>query len=426
MAEHFDHDAERSALGAMLLDSRRVWDVLDVAQPADFHDPKHETVAEAVRRLALRGEGTDAVLVWDEIASLGNPFPDGPAFVHELTSAVATAANAAYYAKVVAEHAVRRRLAEAGAAVASLAADLRLAPEEQVEAARAAVDAVNTHRSAKVQAVGASIDEMFAQMSEPPVYTETPWASINHLIGGLRPRAMYVVGARPASGKSIMAMNLAVALADEGNVAVCSLEMGEEELQKRLVSQLGRVHMSAMSNNALDSDDWKRAATARAKITRMSVYIDDRPGQTIAQIRAHVRSVAREGRLSGVVVDYLQLVEASDPRKDRRVHLGEVSRAMKLIAKEFDCPVVALAQLNRKAEERPGKRPMLSDLKETGDIEQDADVVLLLSRDLDDESRAGEVQVIVAKNRHGNTGEVTLAWLGHFASMEDAGAGWAP
>ncbi len=426
MPEHFDHDAERSALGAMMLDSARVWDVLDVAHPADFHDPKHEIVADAVRRLAMRGEGTDAVLVWDEIAASGVPFLAGPAYLHELTSVVATSANAGYYAKVIADHAMRRRLALAGAQVGQIAADLRLPPDEQVEAARAAVDAVNTHRSAKVHAVGSTLDDMFARMSEPPVYTETPWQSINHLIGGLRPRAMYVVGARPASGKSIMAMNLATTLADEGNVAVCSLEMGEEELQKRLVSQLGRVHMSAMSNNALDGDDWKRAAGARAKIMRMPLFIDDRPGQTIAQIRAHVRSVAREGPLSGVVVDYLQLVESSDPRKDRRIHLGEVSRAMKHMAKEFDCPVVALAQLNRKSEERPGKRPLLSDLKETGDIEQDADVVLLLSRDLDDEARAGEVDVIVAKNRHGNTGDVRLAWLGHYASMEDSGAGWAP
>ncbi|WP_336633425.1 MULTISPECIES: replicative DNA helicase [unclassified Microbacterium] len=428
MTSQSDLGAERSALGAMMLDARRVWDVLDVAPPADFHDPSHEIIAGAVRRLALRGEGTDPVLVEAEIAASGETLAAslGPAYLYSLTDAASTTANAGYYARLIADHATRRRLSAAGVSVVEIAADRTLTPDEQIERARAAVDSASSHTSAKVQVVGSTLDEMFARMSEPPVYTETPWQSINHLIGGLRPRAMYVVGARPASGKTIMAMNLATALADEGNVAVCSLEMGEEELQKRLVSQLGKVHMSAMSNNALDSDDWARAANARAKIMRMPLYVDDRPAQTIAQIRAHVRSVARLGPLSGVVVDYLQLVESSDPRKDRRTHLGEVSRAMKLMAKEFDCPVIALAQLNRKSEERPGKRPMLADLKETGDIEQDADVVLLLSRDLDDAARAGEVQVIVAKNRHGNTGETTLAWLGHYASMEDAGADWAP
>lgn len=418
--------AERSALGAMLLDSRKVWDVLDVAQPGDFHDPKHEQIADAVRRLALRGEGTDPVLVWDELAAMGSPFPAGPAVLHELTSAVATAANAGYYAKVVAEHATRRRLAEAGFKVGQLAADLTMRPEEQVEAARGALDAVLSQRSATVQPVGATLDEMFARMAEPPVYTATPWRALNHLIGGLRPRAMYVVGARPASGKSIMAMNLATALADEGNVAVCSLEMGEEELQKRLVSQLGRVHMSALVNNALQDDDWAKVARARDKITRMPLYIDARPGQTIAQIRGHVRSVSREGPMAGLVVDYVQLIEASDPRKDRRVAVGEFSRAMKLIAKEFDIPVIVLSQLNRESEKRVNKKPALSDLRESGDLEQDADVVLLLSRDLDDPQRAGEVDVTIAKNRHGTTGEVALAWLGHYASMEDMGLGFEP
>lgn len=424
----FDREAERAALGAMLLDARHVWDVLDVAPPADFHDPGHELVAEAVRRLALRGEGTDPVLVEAEIATSGTPVPESAAlaYLFGLTSAVATASSGAFYARLVADAATRRRLAEAAWRVRALAEDRSQDPAEQVEAARAVVDAVAQHRSAKVRAVGASIDDMFARMVEPPVYTATPWGSINHLIGGLRPGAMYVVGARPASGKSIMAMNLATALADEGCVAVSSLEMGEEELQKRLVAQLGRVHLSALVNNALSDDDWARAAAARAKITRMPLFIDDRPGQTVAQIRAHARSVSREGRLAGLVVDYVQLIESSDLRKDRRVAVGEFSRAMKLIAKEHHIPVVVLSQLNRKSEERVNRKPALSDLRESGDLEQDADVVLLLSRDPDDPDRAGEVSVTVAKNRHGATGEVALAWLGHHALMEDMGTAWAP
>lgn len=427
LAEHFDLDAERSALGAMLLDSERVWDVFDVAPPADFYDPSHQVIAEAVRRLVLRGEGTDPVLVEAEIAAAGDKLASslGPAYLYGLTD-VGRTANAGYYARLIADHAVRRRLAVAASRVAVLAGDLTVSPDVQVEAARAELDAVASGRVAKVQTVGSSLDDMFAALSEPPVYTATPWGSINHLIGGLRPRAMYVVGARPASGKSIMAMNLATALADEGNVAVVSLEMGEEELQKRLVAQLGRVHMSALMNNALQDDDWNRASSARAKIMRMPLFVNDRPGQTVTQIRAFVRSVAREGPLSGVVVDYVQLVEGSDPRKERRVVVGEISRAMKLIAKEFDCPVIVLSQLNRKSEERMNRKPALSDLRESGDLEQDADVVFLLSRDPDDESRSGEVDVIVAKNRHGTTGDVTLAWLGHYASMEDAGADWAP
>jgi replicative DNA helicase len=423
---HFDREAERAALGAMMLDSRRVWDVLDIAQPGDFHDPVHEVIATAIHRLATRGSGTDAVLVEAEIAAMGDHLPRGPGYLFDLSGSVTTASNAGYYAEQIVEHAQRRRLADAASTVNALAADRRQPVAEQIESARAAVDAVARRRAATVRPVGDSIDDLFAAMTEPPVYTPTPWRAVNDLIGGLRPRAFYVVGARPASGKTNMGLNMATALAVNGNVAVSSLEMGEEELQKRLVSQLGEVHMTHLVNNALDDDDWRRAQIARPKIMRLPLFVDDRPGQTLAQIRSHVRSVAHEGPLAGVVVDYLQLVETSDPRKDRRTHLGEVSRALKVMAKEFDCPVIALAQLNRKSEERAGKKPMLSDLKETGDIEQDADVVLLLSRDTDDPDRLGEVDVQVAKNRHGNTGEIALAWQGHFARMKDMGAEWAP
>lgn len=432
MAEHFDRDAERSALGAMLLDSRRVWDVLDVAKPADFHDPHHEVIAEAVRRLASRGEGTDPVLAWDEISAMGASIPQGAAYLHELTSWVSSAASGAFYASIVRDHATRRRLAAAGARVVQLAGDATVEPDEVVEQARAVVDSVAAGGVREVVAVIDEIDETFAGMSEPPVYTATPWPQINHLIGGLRPRAMYVVGARPAGGKSILAMNAAVALAGEGAVAVCSMEMGREELHKRLVAQLGRVHMSALMNNALEDDDWKRVATAREQLRGLHpIVIDDTPGQTLARVRSHVRSTARMAeakgtKLAGVVVDYLQLMESSDPRRDRRVQVGEFSRGMKLIAKEFDCPVVALSQLNRKSEERVSRRPVLSDLREAGDLEQDADVVLLLARDPDDMERAGELDVIVAKNRHGSTGDVVLAWMGHFATLEDAGGGWEP
>lgn len=433
MTEHFDRDAERSALGAMMLDSERVWDVLDVARPADFHDPTHELIAEAVRRLALRGEGTDPVLVESEIARVGERIPThlGAAYLFELTSVVATSANAGYYARIVADHAVRRRLAYAGAAVSGMAGDMTAPPAEQVERARAAVDAVASGAVREVKLIGEELDDTISEMSEPPVYTETPWGSINHLIGGLRPRCMYVVGARPASGKTIFAMNSAVALAAEGYVAVASLEMGRSELHKRLISQLGRVHMSAMVNNALDPEDWDRVAGARSKLVGLTIAIDDTPAQTLAHVRSHVRSVARRAeragrKLTGVVVDYLQLMEHPDSRKDRRIQVGEFSRGMKLIAKEFDCPVIVLSQLNRKSEERHNKKPMLSDLRESGDLEQDADVVFLLSRDAEDAERASEVDVIVAKNRHGSTGDVTLAWLGHYASMEDAGMGWTP
>jgi len=209
-------------------------------------------------------------------------------------------------------------------------------------------------------------------------------------------------------------------------VPVVSLEMSEPELQKRMLAQLGRVHLSKLVNNALEPDDWPRVAEARAKISDLPIFVNDQANSTVAQIRGYVRSVSRERELAGLVLDYVQLVQGSDPSKSRQQVVGEFSRAMKLIAKEFQIPVIVLSQLNRKSEDRPDRRPNLSDLRESGDLEQDADVVFLLSRDVRDETRQGEVDVQVAKNRHGATGDTVLAWQGHFAVMEDSTGDWEP
>ena len=410
----------------MMLDPRVVWDVLDVAQPVDFHDPKHVAIAEAVHRLATRGEGTDPLLVESELASAGDKVPVD--YLFGLTSAVPTSANAGYYAEQVRDHAVRRRLALAGRVVEQVAGDRTVGATEAVEKARGALDDLVAARGSKVAAVWASLDETIASLSEPPEMTPTPWASVNHIIGGLRPGAMYVVGARPASGKTTMGLNLAVSMAQAGSVAFCSLEMSEGELQKRLISQTGRVHLSALVNNALQDDDWERVAAARAKIGRMPLFIDDNAAATVATIRGFVRSVSREGPLGGLVVDYVQLLQSPDTSRSRQQIIGEFSRGMKLIAKEFGIPAVVLSQLNRKSEERVDRKPSISDLRESGDLEQDADVVFLLSRDDRDEERKGEgeVEVQIAKNRHGPNGETSLAWLGHYSLMQELGCGWSP
>lgn len=423
MIESVDMDAERSALGAMMLDAGRAWDVLDVAKPSDFHDPQHQIIAEAVHRLALRGEGTDPVLVEAEIAAAGDRFTRDIAYLYGLTTAGQVAGSAGFYAAIVAKAARRRALAVAAQKVAGIASDVTMSPDEQLEAARAAVDAAGAGVVQRVVWVGDEIDETYAMLAEKPTYVPTPWPSLNHLIGGLRPGGMYVVAARPAQGKSVIGQNLAVELADHGAVAFLSLEMSRAELHMRLTSQLGRVHMSSVSRQALDGQDWEGVRSARAKLQRMPLAISDEGGMTVTQIRAFVRSVAREQSLGGVVLDYLQLTESADSRKERHVHVAEVSRAMKLIAKEFNVPVIVLSQVNRKSEERADGRPRMSDLRESGAIEQDADVVMLLHRP---EDRPGEADIIVAKNRGGNTGEVTLGWLGHFMTVQDAGGGFEP
>ncbi len=423
----WDAEAEKAALGAAMLNPKRAWDVLDVAPPHDFYDPGHEQIAEAIRRLASRNAGTDAVLVEDELRAMGATVHQGPAYVFELTSVASSAMMGAHYATIVAEHAIRRRLAEASDAVRELAADATSSPAEQVEQARALLDGI-VAGGADVHLVGATIDELIASLGETPEMVPTPWRDINDLIGGLRPGALYVVGARPASGKTMMGLNLAVGVARAGTTAVfVSLEMSEPELQKRLIAQLGEVNLKHLVNNAVADDEWSRVSAAREEIMRLPLAVLDDAAVTVAQIRGYVRSLSRTQELGSLTVDYVGLLQG-DPKKDRRIVIGEFSRAMKLIAKEFHIPVVVLSQLNRESEKRPDQRPVKSDLKESGDLEQDADVVLLLYRDHDDPSKRGEVNVIVAKNRHGTTGEVSLAWKGHYQQMSDLGFddGWAP
>ncbi len=423
----WDRDAERAALGAAMLDHKRAWDVLDVAPPGDFHDPGHEAIAEAIRRLALRSAGTDPVLVEDELRAMGVKIHQGPAYLFELTSAASAASMGAHYAGIVAEHAIRRRLAEAAVGVAELAADASVAPAEQVEAARAMLDGIVAGQS-DAHMVGSTVDAVIASLADEPEMVPTPWRDINALIGGLRPACMYVVGARPATGKTAMGLNLAVGVARTGaTAAFVSLEMSEPELMKRLISQVGSVNLKRLVNNAVADDDWPRIQRAREEIAHLPLAVLDNAAATVAQIRGYVRSLSRKGPVGSLTVDYVGLLQG-DSSKDRRVVIGEFSRAMKLIAKEFHIPVVVLSQLNRESEKRMDMKPVKSDLRESGDLEQDADVVLLLWRDDRDESTRGEVGVIVAKNRHGTTGEVSLAWQGHYQQMSDLGFddGWEP
>lgn len=421
----WDRDAERAALGAAMGGKSYAWEVLDVVAPADFHDPVHESIALAIHRLAIRGEGTDAVLVEAELAAMGAKNPHGRAYVFDLSSAVSSYTFGSHYARVVADHAARRRLMHAADAVRQIAGDATAEPDEAVERARAALDAVVSQKSQRVVRIGDEFGDMIAELAEEPRLVPTPWRAINKLVGGFRPGCMYVVGARPGAGKTTLGMNAAVSLSRTGLVGFLSLEMSRIELMYRVAAQLGKIHMQALMNHAMSDEDWLRARDADREAAKLDLALNDDASMSSAQIRGWARSLAHEGNLAGLVVDYVQLIHG-DPSKDRRVVVGEFSRAMKLIAKEFQIPVLVLSQLNRKSEERMDRKPALNDLRESGDLEQDADVVLLLSRDDRDPERQGEVNVQVAKNRHGSTGEVDLAWRGHYSLMEDLGEGWEP
>jgi len=414
--------AERSVLGGMLLAKRVVWDVVDEVEPGDFADGRHETIFRTIVALAQENRPTDVIAVTEQLATAGElERVGGAALLHELTDEVPTAANAGYYASIVRRHAIKRRLFEVGQRVAQMGQATEGDAYELVEHARREVDAVASAARSEIAPVGDSVEGVVDALRTAPRFTPTPWTSLNGLINGFRPGAMYVIGARPGSGKTIMGLQAAVHLARSGTVAFSSLEMDTADLTRRIFAMRGGVHMTSLTRNALTPTDWERIGALRPEVRKMPLFIDDRSGATMTQIKAHARSVARRGQLSAIVVDYLQLIRATDPKRPRWEVVGEFSRELKIMARELEVPVIALCQLNRESEQGGRRLPTLSDLRESGSIEQDADVVLLLQRGWDEqrEEHDDQLNVVIAKNRHGSTGKISLFWEGHFARVSD-------
>jgi replicative DNA helicase len=420
--EQYDLEAEQSVLGGMMLSTRAVEDVMDVIVPSDLYQPKHELIARAIGALYGRNEPTDVIAVAEELARTGKLRQAGEAsYLHELTSLVPTAANAGYYADIVKRMAVLRRLRAAGVRITAMGSASEGEIDALVEQARVELEQVVTGRRAKLRMIGDGFDDLVDALQSTPEYLPTPWESLDKLIGGFAPGSLIIAAARPGAGKSIFALQAAAKLAHEGMVAFSSLEMTEQELQKRLLAQYGSVHMSQLRNHNLGMDDWKRVAEARTAVQAAPIFVDETASANLAHIRSHARAVARRGKLVLVVVDYLQLVAGEG--QSRQEVVGTVARGLKQLAKDLNVPVLAAAQL-RRAGERRGKNtlPGLDDLRESGDIEAAADVVLLLDRDKD--RAPNDLTVVVAKNRHGEQGKFTLLWQAQFARLRDKR--WSP
>lgn len=417
----FDQVAEQSVVGAMLLSRDAIYTALDVLQPGDFYQPKHEHIARAAAALAERDEPTDTVSVIAELERSGLiGKAGGDAYLFQLTSIVATTATVGYHAEIVRQKAIRRRLHTAGLRIQQMGAATEGDPMALVDTAQQELELVAKNTRVAVHPVGDTISATIDRLQEKPEYVSTGFESLDKVIGGLAGGNLIILGARPGEGKTIFGMNLATMLARRGMVVYVSLEMSEDELQLRLISQFGEVHMKSLRNHTLNEEQWKRVAIARQKMQGAPIFIDDR-STTLAEMRSYIRSVSRRGQLAGVVVDYLQLIEGATAQQSRQEFVSELSRSLKKLAKQLGVPVIALSQLNRLVEGRKSRVPILSDLRESGSIEQDADVVLLLSYD---RTKPSDLTVAVAKNRHGENGEVTLVWQGQYARLRDRS--WSP
>lgn len=416
----------------MLLSKDAVADVVEVVRGTDFYIPKHEIIYDAILSLYSHGEPTDVITVTDELTKLGELSRAGGAeYLHTLTSLVPTAANAGYYANIVTEKALLRRLVEAGTRITQMGYKAEGEVLDLVNNAQAEIYSVTGAQEAEdyvplTEAVSVAIDEIEAAKHKDGSMTGVPtgFSELDELTNGLHPGQMVIVAARPALGKSTLALDFARAAAIKHDMPTIffSLEMGRSEIAMRLLSAEASVPLQSMRKGKVDNRDWTTIASTRGRINDAPLYIDDSPNMTLVEIRAKCRRLKQRVGLKMVVIDYLQLMTSGKRVESRQQEVSEFSRALKLLAKELQVPVIALSQLNRGPEQRADKLPALSDLRESGSIEQDADMVILLHRESayeKDNPRAGEADLIVAKHRNGPTKTVTVAFQGMYSRFAD-------
>lgn len=427
------HDllAEQSTLGGMLLSKDAVADVVETLRGTDFYIPKHELIFESILSLYSHGEPTDVITVTDELMKTGDlQRAGGVDYLHSLTSIVPTAANAGYYASIVQERALLRRLVDAGTRIVQMGFDGEGEAVELVNQAQAEIYSVTGQEQTEDYvplevAVTAAVDEIEMAKGRDGEMTGVPtgFAELDSLTNGLHAGQMIVIAARPAMGKSTLALDLARAASIKNNQPSIffSLEMGKTEIAMRLLSAEGQIPLQKLRKGDMDSRDWTTLASTRGRINDAPLYVDDSPNMTLVEIRAKCRRLKQRVGLKMIIIDYLQLMTSGKRVESRQQEVSEFSRALKLMAKELQVPVIALSQLNRGPEQRQDKRPMVSDLRESGSIEQDADMVILLHRDevYDKQSRPGEADLIVAKHRNGPTADIAVAFQGHYSRFHD-------
>jgi replicative DNA helicase len=422
--------AEESLLGAMLLSRDAIVDAVQICGAEDFYKPAHGHVFEAVTRLYSQGEPVDPVTVADELRRAGLlEAVGGPSTLATLQANTPAISNAAGYAKIVEEHALLRRLIGVAGEIAELGYDVPDDVTAAVDRAESMVFEVAQRRVTDTtkplrELLSASLDRLEALYDRGEAITGVPtgFVDLDERLSGLQPSNLVIVGARPAMGKTSFALNLAAHAAVEAHVPVLvfSLEMSHLEITQRLICAEARVEATRMRNGRLQDSDWTKISHAIGRLGEAPIFIDDNPMITVMDIRAKARRLKSREGLGLVVIDYLQLMSGRSTAENRQVEVSEISRGLKILARELEVPVVALSQLSRQLEMRADKRPQLADLRESGALEQDADVVMFLYRDEVYNSESpdrGTAEVIVSKHRSGPTGVTQLAFLDHYTKF---------
>jgi replicative DNA helicase len=432
-------EAEQSVLGAMMLSKDAIADAIELVRPGDFYRPAHQLVFDAVLDLYGRGEPADPITVSAELTRAGQLVRVGGAnYLHTLVNTVPTAANAGYYAQIVAERATLRRLVTAGTRIVQMGYDTASGSQnivgsvdDVVDRAQAEIYDVTERRTSEdyvhiESLLQSTLDEIDKISSTGGIGTGIPtgFHQLDEITNGLHPGQMITVAGRPGSGKSTLALDIARSAAVKNGKAtvIFSLEMGKLEIMMRLFSAEAGVALQNMRSGHMSDQDWTRLARRSSELAEAPLYIDDSPNLTMMEIRSKARRLRQRQDVQLIVIDYLQLMTSGKRVESRQQEVSEFSRAIKLLAKELDVPVVALSQLNRGPEQRTDKKPMLADLRESGSIEQDSDMVLLVHRpDLyePETERAGEADLIIAKHRNGPTATIAVAFQGRYSRFAD-------
>jgi replicative DNA helicase len=428
-------EAEQSVIGGLLLDASS-WDrVADLLNDDDFYRIENKLVFSAIRSLIDTGQPPDVVTVSEWLERQGKlDRVGGLAFLGELAQNTPSAANIVAYATIVRDHAVLRALIRTGTEITDSAFNtegrttpelLDLAERRVYEIADAGTRSGSGFQPVKevLTAVMERIDKLY-HLDTNITGVATGYTDLDNRTSGLQPGDLVIVAGRPSMGKTSFAMNLVehAALASNLCCAVFSLEMPSEQLTMRLISSLGRIDQHKVRTGRLDDEDWPRLTSGLTMLNDAKIYLDDTPALTPTELRSRCRRLKREHGLDMVVIDYLQLMTVPGNGENRATEISEISRSLKALAKELSVPVVALSQLNRGLEQRINKRPMMSDLRESGAIEQDADVILFVYRDEvydEDSPDKGIAEIIIGKQRNGPIGTVKLTFLNHITKFEN-------
>ncbi|MED9948303.1 MULTISPECIES: replicative DNA helicase [Peptostreptococcales] len=425
-------ESEQSILGSILLDKDAIITVAETITPSDFYKDAHRVIYESMMALNNKNEPIDMVTLTDELRKRG--YLDdigGVTYLTSLSTIVPTTSNVKYYADIVKEKSVLRQLIKASNDIINLGYGSGESAENVLDFAEKKIFDISQERTNDdfkpinqvLMDTYDMIESIYSNKSDVTGVT-TGFKDLNKKINGLQRTDLILVAARPAMGKTAFALNLVQNAAIKGNasVAVFSLEMSKEQLAQRMIAAQSNVELKKMKTGTLNDADWPRIISAMAVMSDAKIFIDDTPGIKINELRSKCRKLKMEQGLDLVMIDYLQLMESDSKNESRQQEISKISRSLKILAKELDCPVVALSQLSRAPEQRADHRPVLSDLRESGAIEQDADIVMFLYRDEyyhSDSEKKDLAEVIIAKNRHGETGSVELVWMGSIQRFGD-------